>query len=189
MHEPVAVVGAGVVGLASALQLLRAGFDVTVIAEAWSPDTTSDGAGALWELRSSRHAAWARDTHAHYAALIGAGLGTEAGVGFIEGSEFSCDRKEGLGRRDALSFRRATRDEVAAASSRIGLPFSHGSVWTSVIADSPTYLQWLMRCIRDAGGRFVQRRVWSCCHAAPARARRHPRIAPQARGVPRLARL
>jgi glycine/D-amino acid oxidase-like deaminating enzyme len=42
--QPVAVVGAGVIGLSCALRLLRAGFkDVTVIADKWTPNTTSDG--------------------------------------------------------------------------------------------------------------------------------------------------
>lgn len=43
----VIIVGAGVMGLSVALNLLRSGYKhVTVIAERFSPDTTSDGAGA-----------------------------------------------------------------------------------------------------------------------------------------------
>jgi glycine/D-amino acid oxidase-like deaminating enzyme len=45
----VVVAGAGVVGMSSAIQLLRAGYkDVTVVARDLSPLTTSDGAGAIW---------------------------------------------------------------------------------------------------------------------------------------------
>ena len=39
----VCVVGAGVIGLSSALEILRAGHNVVVIADRFSPDTTSDG--------------------------------------------------------------------------------------------------------------------------------------------------
>ena len=39
------VVGAGAVGLSTAIELLENGFDVHVIAEKMSPDTTSDGSG------------------------------------------------------------------------------------------------------------------------------------------------
>lgn len=43
------VIGAGVVGLTTALCLLQAGFRVTVVANTFSPKTTSNVAGALWE--------------------------------------------------------------------------------------------------------------------------------------------
>lgn len=43
------VIGAGVVGLTSAVCLARAGFRVTVVADRFAPDITSVVAGALWE--------------------------------------------------------------------------------------------------------------------------------------------
>ncbi len=39
------MIGAGAVGLSTAIELLECGFDVHVIAEKLSPDTTSDGSG------------------------------------------------------------------------------------------------------------------------------------------------
>ncbi len=48
-REHVAVIGAGVIGLSTALQALDAGFDVTVYAREVTPHTISDGAGSLWE--------------------------------------------------------------------------------------------------------------------------------------------
>ena len=45
----VLVIGAGVSGLTSALELRRAGFPVTVLAERFGAGTTSVVAGALWE--------------------------------------------------------------------------------------------------------------------------------------------
>lgn len=44
----VAVIGAGVIGLTSAIQLIKAGFAVTVFARALPPHTTSDVAAAFW---------------------------------------------------------------------------------------------------------------------------------------------
>jgi D-amino-acid oxidase len=161
LHPNAAVIGAGVIGLSAALQLLRAGFRVTVIAAAWTPETTSDGAGALWERYDSdaRHAKWASETYRHYCALIQAGAGVAAGVGFIEGEQYS-NKKEGyLFQSDVLHFRRATPEEVTAASARSGSTFVDGCVWTSVIADSPTYLGWLLQSVRDAGGCCQLRRV------------------------------
>lgn len=45
LHPRVAVIGAGANGLASALAMQKRGFHVTIIAEKFSPRTTSDGAG------------------------------------------------------------------------------------------------------------------------------------------------
>ena len=75
----VAVLGAGVIGLACAKLLLEAGFSrVTVIAADWSAvgdGVTSDGAAAFWERRSDAHTRWASATLQHYHALIAAGQG------------------------------------------------------------------------------------------------------------------
>src|SRR5688500_4628550 len=43
------VIGAGVIGLTSAVCLRRAGFAVNVVAERFAPEVTSVVAGALWE--------------------------------------------------------------------------------------------------------------------------------------------
>lgn len=42
------VVGAGVIGMTSAIRLLEAGFDVRIVAREMSPRTTSDIAAAIW---------------------------------------------------------------------------------------------------------------------------------------------
>ena len=48
----IAVIGAGVVGLSSAVQIAEQYFkqdvQVTVISEAFSPNTTGDGSAGLW---------------------------------------------------------------------------------------------------------------------------------------------
>jgi D-amino-acid oxidase len=166
----VAVVGAGVVGLSSALQLLRAGFDVTIIADTWTPHTTSDGAGALWERHDSddRHIAWARATYEHYCALLKAGLAISAGVGFIEGEQYSHDKQDFRFQTDVLHFRRVTDAELAATRIRTKHPYVDGCVWTSVIVDSPTYLMWLLQSIVCAGGKLQNRRVGSLGELAGA---------------------
>lgn len=48
VREHVTVVGAGVIGLTSGIRLREAGYDVTIIAEKRSPETTSDRAGAVF---------------------------------------------------------------------------------------------------------------------------------------------
>ena len=48
-QKSVLVIGAGVIGLTSALSLARKGFRVTVVADRFAPRVTSVVAGALWE--------------------------------------------------------------------------------------------------------------------------------------------
>ena len=52
MSKPkICVVGAGVIGLSSAIQILEKypNVDLTVVAEKFSPNTTSDGSAGYWE--------------------------------------------------------------------------------------------------------------------------------------------
>ena len=68
-QDKLLVIGAGVVGLSTALEALDAGFtNVTIVAEQFSPNTTSDGAGALWrpvflqDTPQSLSDRWAKET-------------------------------------------------------------------------------------------------------------------------------
>ena len=49
-HTKVAIVGAGICGLSTAIRLQDAdpSLDITIIAEKFSPNTTSDGAAGFW---------------------------------------------------------------------------------------------------------------------------------------------
>ena len=51
MFSRVAVVGAGVIGLSTAVHILESqpGVTVTLIADKFSPQTTGDGAAGFWE--------------------------------------------------------------------------------------------------------------------------------------------
>ena len=54
MKVSVCVVGAGIIGLSTAVQLTElqlpgADICVTLVSEKFSPDTTGDGAGGIWD--------------------------------------------------------------------------------------------------------------------------------------------
>lgn len=52
MKKPrVCVVGAGVIGLSTAVRIQNElpNYDVTVLADRFTPDTTSDGSGGFWQ--------------------------------------------------------------------------------------------------------------------------------------------
>lgn len=150
------MVGSGVVGLACAKLLLDSGFSVTVVADVWptgdyNAALTSDGAAAFWERRSDFQGRWARETLAHYKRLLAAGLGEEAGVAEMEGQSFSyveaAQEYSGMAEEDT-SFRWGTPAELAAACQRTGLPLKCSLRYTSVGADSPRYVRWLLRSVR-----------------------------------------
>lgn len=69
----VAVVGAGVIGLTTAIRLREAGFEVTILARETPPDTNSDVAGAVWLPYRvgppARVLPWARSSFAEYERL------------------------------------------------------------------------------------------------------------------------
>ncbi|MEM7103515.1 MAG: FAD-dependent oxidoreductase [Bacteroidota bacterium] len=48
MKPPVHILGAGVIGMTTGIVLQEAGYDVTITAKSFSPNTTSDKAAAIW---------------------------------------------------------------------------------------------------------------------------------------------
>src|SRR5688572_19923475 len=71
--ESVLVVGCGVIGLSSALELQRAGFRVTIAARALPPQTVSNIAAAIWSpyavSPAERCDAWARSSYERFFEL------------------------------------------------------------------------------------------------------------------------
>jgi D-amino-acid oxidase len=88
----VCIVGAGVIGLSTALRALEEGGRVTVYAEQFGLDTTSSGAGALWrpvfvpgpEEQTNK---WAFQTFNHLSNLIANGEADAAGLRWCDGTE------------------------------------------------------------------------------------------------------
>src|SRR5215207_9619224 len=74
-HHPhaVAVIGAGVIGLTSAIRLIEQGFQVTLFAKSTPPNTTSDVAAAYWApepvLEGGLRAKWALNSLATFLQL------------------------------------------------------------------------------------------------------------------------
>jgi D-amino-acid oxidase len=156
----IGILGGGVIGLTCAHELQKTFKNITIIADKWTPNTTSDGAAAFWERRQLPHRKWARATMSYYLKLIETGEALEAGVGLIDGYQFSHQFEEDFPfKEDVVMCRRATAEEVNSAATRTGEKLVDGVFFTSVIVDSPTYLMWLMRKIKAAGGRFVHATV------------------------------
>src|SRR5262245_63245223 len=89
MPAPVTVVGAGVIGLTTALRLAEAGHEVSVVAREPPLASTSAVAAALWfpyrVLPYDRVLAWSRQSYATFADL--AAGSPDAGVRLRWGTE------------------------------------------------------------------------------------------------------
>ena len=147
MGTPVArvvVVGAGVIGLTTAVRLLEAGHRVDVLARDLPRETTSVVAAALWypyrALPQERVTAWGATT---YAALVALADEPGSGVRLLRGTEVHAT---------------AAPDPwwVAAVPrlDRVAAPPGYADAWSFVapVVDMPVHLDWLRGRVEALGG-------------------------------------
>lgn len=140
----VVVVGAGVVGLTTAVRLLEAGHRVDVLARDLPRETTSVVAAALWyPYRASpreRVAAWGATT---YAALEELAAAPATGVRMLPGTEVHAAAAADPWWVDAVP----RLDRVAA-------PSGYADAWSFVapVVDMPVHLDWLRGRVERLGG-------------------------------------
>ncbi|GIM88453.1 FAD-dependent oxidoreductase [Paractinoplanes toevensis] len=145
-RHDVLVIGAGVSGLTTALQLARQGLAVRIVAADAPGQTSSAAAGALWDPIYANHprvGAWAARSYDEFARMAG------DGVRLVDGVE-------------------AAREPMTTPDWALGLPgyrecepadlpagFVHGWRYRAPIIDMPHYLARLERLVREAGGTFA----------------------------------
>jgi D-amino-acid oxidase len=158
-----AVVGCGVVGLATARTLQRRGFDVTIYARDLPPETTSNIAGASWFPSSvvdagRRTARWdaqferaARIAHRQYQLLIG----DEYGVHWREQYALSdADGDDGGESWDYAMLRDLFPTARELKPSEHPFPAKHVHVDAMMFIEPSVYLNALLRDFYIAGGRI-----------------------------------
>jgi D-amino-acid oxidase len=150
----VIVLGAGVVGLTTAVTLLEAGCDVRVVAAATGEATTSYVAAGVWFPTQvgppDKVAAWGRRT-----LEVLAGQVRDSVPGVIMRESLALYRQP-PGRPDWTASVGEVREATAAE-----LPSGYGYGLRFLVpqAEMPVYLPWLMRQVRGRGGDIVRRRV------------------------------
>ncbi|MER7756305.1 FAD-dependent oxidoreductase [Kitasatospora sp. NPDC097643] len=153
----IAVIGAGVIGLTTALRLQEKGFEVTVVTADDPGSTTSSVAAAVWYPvgmeDSSRVANWSALT-------------------FAEFTRQASDQVPGVTmRRTRMLAQRPDADPAVPwwgavvpdlrrlEPSELGPAYSSGWQFTAPTVDMPVYLPWLLGRFLDAGGNLVRQRL------------------------------
>ncbi|WP_199200463.1 FAD-dependent oxidoreductase [Alkalicaulis satelles] len=160
-----AVIGSGVIGLTTALMLLRRGHQVTLYADALPPHTTSNIAGAYWGIASlyrrdaaspdfmARMRAAARYAHRAFQHLAG---DPRYGVYWVRAFDL-------YDRLPANPASRPDMPELFPGFSRALGPdayWGHSAVdsFHQLMIDPDIYLRALMADVENAGGRFAAAR-------------------------------
>ncbi|KAK7508347.1 hypothetical protein BaRGS_00000586 [Batillaria attramentaria] len=162
--KQVAVVGAGVIGLSTALRLLLEGgtpdakVEVTIIADRFTPNTTSDGSGGFWEpyalgntpISSIRK--WSKATWDHFHELCRSRVAQEIGAQFVSGYTLhnSGSPEEPLFKDIVLGYRPVTERELQELFPFATWGFFHTTLQVSVQA----YLPWLTERFKAKGGKL-----------------------------------
>ncbi|MEM9751660.1 MAG: FAD-dependent oxidoreductase [Pseudomonadota bacterium] len=161
-----AIIGSGVMGLTTAAVLAQRGYDVTLYAEDFPPNTTSNIAGALWFptslydpdvagdafLAQFRQAA--RLAHRDFQHLANR---PGYGVWWLRFLELH-DAAPATPLAPAIEGNDLYPGRAASLDPEANLGFPYAVRFHALMIDPDHFLPALMADIRRAGGRFVQRR-------------------------------
>src|SRR5262245_14602794 len=149
MPAGVTVVGAGVIGLTTALRLAEAGHEVTIVAREPPLSTTSAVAAALWfpyrVLPYDRVLGWSRQSYVEFTGL--AERAPESGVTVRWGTELLHTAPYDPWWADAVPDLTVSHD----------VPPGYESGWrfAAPVVDMPRYLPWLASQATAAGASFA----------------------------------
>lgn len=165
----VCVVGAGVSGLATAVsiqQKLSSKVIVTIVAEKYTPETTSDGSGGFWgpHLVNPEQAddinKWGNETFNYIFDLFRSENGGEVGAQLVSGYCFSDSAIQFVDK--CFGVRELTKEETAIHPDN-----RKGQTFTTVMIDVKAYLLWLMKKFQSNGGIVQKRKISSLDELSP----------------------
>lgn len=158
---PVAVIGAGALGLTTAKLVQEAGFPVTLYAAALPPDTTSNIAGGEWhpafaydpEEVGSAFRGQLRDACRYSYERFQTMIGADYGVRWMRNFEMSAEPIE-TEDVDKIIFDMLPRNR-ALGTDEHPFPFAHVRSWDCPIVETPVFLRAMVRDLLIGGAKFV----------------------------------
>ena len=153
--DEVAIIGAGIVGLASGLRLLEAGRRVVIYAREFTPDITSSVAGAFWfpfgAAPAKRAMAWGNRARRAYEAMVREGV---PGVRIAP--------LQMIFRSPIPGLERAIAEATLIPASELPAGFAQGLRLRIPVMEPPLILRWAQDRFLQRGGRIEQRELKSC---------------------------
>jgi D-amino-acid oxidase len=159
MSKKVAVIGAGISGLSTAYVLIHNGFDVTVLAKAFSPHITSNRAAAFWfpyHVRGDKRGiTWVETSYQYFKKLS---VDAASGISFIK---IVKGIKEGIVDDESwIAFMPAnTCKEVPTEQLPNG--YIQGFEANVPLVETQLFLPYLQRILTDKGVVFKEATVTS----------------------------
>ncbi len=146
--ERIIVIGAGVIGLTTAVRLLEDGHRVDILARDLPLETTSAVAAALWypylALPVDRVTAWSAASYECFARLA---ANDETGVRLRQGTEVLLEPSADPWWAEAVPD-----------LERTAAPAGYADAWTFVapVIEMPVYLRWLVGRVESLGGTITR---------------------------------
>lgn len=163
----VVVVGAGVIGFSTAVCVAESlpNCSVTLIAEKFSPDTTSDGAAGILfaaefpDIPMERQRRWFKDSFDHLLSIVQTAEAPLAGVMLCSGCQIFKEVpavRRPLWSDLVIGYREMTERELQRFPEH-----TFGQAFTTLKCECAHYLPWLHNRFVKAGGTVERRRVAS----------------------------
>lgn len=160
----VCVIGAGVIGLSSAVRVLERHptADVIVMADRFSPNTTSDVSGGFWEPHllgdtpEEKIRQWSGKTFDHMMYLATTDCAKYTGACIVSGYQLNEDpNAEVPFWKDLVkNFRLLTKEETNQFPD-----MQSGFFYTTIMLEPRLYLQWLMKRFQRRGGKLKSQHI------------------------------
>lgn len=151
MGKNVAVIGAGVIGLTSAIAMQDAGYQVTIYTREPTLKTTSRAAGAMWSGFTSRKMKdWAEVSLKVFQQLISV---KDSGVVSLLLKDVSRERRE------APWFAAQLPHFERIPSEQLEAPYVDAFVMEIPFIEPPRYLPYLLNRFASNGGKLIVKRI------------------------------